>query len=71
MIFVDRLHGNCLGLDLHSLRLIKRSLRDFWELGVFEHLLLQLLPQLLGLALFVVVHNHHGRIDLPNGHVAG
>lgn len=36
-----------------------------------KYLLLQLLSELLGFALLVVVHNHHGSIDLPNGHVTG
>lgn len=60
-------------VERHSVHLIigPKVLRDFWELEMFEHLLLQLLSELLGLALFVVVHNHHGGIDLPNGHVAG
>ena len=35
------------------------------------YLLLQLLPELLGFALLVVVHDHHGCIDLPNGHMTG
>lgn len=36
-----------------------------------KYLLLQLLSELLGFALLVVVHNHHGSIDLSNGHVTG
>lgn len=60
-------------MELQSVRLMiePKVLRDFWELEMFKHLLLQLLSELLGLALFVVVHNHHGGINLPNGHVTG
>lgn len=36
-----------------------------------KYLLLQLLSELFGLVLLIVVHNHHGSIDLPNGHVTG
>lgn len=73
MILIDRLHGNCLGMQLQSVRLTvePKVLKDFWELEMSKHLFLQLLSELLGLALFVVVHNHHGGIDLPNGHVTG
>lgn len=46
-------------------------MRHFSELKMFKYLFFQLLPELLGLALLVVVHNHHGGIDLPDGHVAG
>lgn len=35
------------------------------------YLLLQLLPELLGFALLVVVHDHHSCVDLPNGHMIG
>lgn len=41
------------------------------RLETFKYLLFQLLSKLLGLALLVVVHNHHGGIDLPDGHVTG
>ena len=47
------------------------STSGFGKKEMIKHLLLQLLSELLGLALFVVVHNHHGGIDLPNGHVTG
>lgn len=68
-----RVHGNCLALELQSVHFLRgpQVLRDFGELEMFKHLLLQLLSELLGLVLLVVVHNHHGGIDLPNGHVAG
>lgn len=73
MILIDRLHGNGLAMELRSVCLMigPKVLKDSWELEMFRHLLLQLLSELLGLALFVVVHNHHGGVDLPNGHVTG
>lgn len=36
-----------------------------------NYLFLQLLSELLGLALLVIVHDHHGGIDLPYRHVTG
>lgn len=36
-----------------------------------KHLFLQLLSKLLGFALLVIVHDHHGSIDLTYGHVTG
>lgn len=36
-----------------------------------KYLFLQLLSELLGLALLVVVHDHHGSIDLPYCHITG
>lgn len=41
------------------------------DFSLYDYLFFQLLSELLGLALLVVVHDHHGSIDLPYSHVTG